>query len=107
LKNGKNITGGSKDEVLWTTLRISYDHLDKDHQNMFLDIACFLVSFNKSTLCRMYWNGNDSCSPMLGLQNLKDTTTTGGYFAIRISSQTTKKKVSKSSLLRTIIPRKL
>jgi len=28
-----------------------------------------------------------------------NTTTTGGYFAIRISSQTTKKKVSKSPLL--------
>ncbi|KAH8972836.1 hypothetical protein BDL97_01G012400 [Sphagnum fallax] len=72
LKNGKNITGGSKDEVLWTTLRISYDHLDTDHQNMFLDIACFLVGFNKSTLRRVYWNGDDSYSPMLILQNLKD-----------------------------------
>jgi hypothetical protein len=72
LKNGKNITGGSKDEVLWTTLQISYDNMDKDHQNMFLDIACFLVGFNKSTLCRVYWNGHDSCSPMLVLQNLKD-----------------------------------
>jgi hypothetical protein len=35
------------------------------------------------------------------------TTTIGGYFAIWISSQTTKKEVSKSPLLRTIIPRKL
>jgi energy-coupling factor transporter ATP-binding protein EcfA2 len=72
LKNGKNIIGGSKDEVLWTTLRISYDYLDKDHQNMFLDIACFLVGYNKSTLCRVYWNGDDSFNPMLGLQNLKN-----------------------------------
>jgi len=43
LKNGKNITWGSKNEMLWTTLRISYDHLDKDHQNMFLDFF-WLVS---------------------------------------------------------------
>jgi hypothetical protein len=35
------------------------------------------------------------------------TTTTGGYFAIQISSQTTKKEISEISLLRTIIPRKL
>ncbi len=39
---------------------------------MFLDIDCFLVGFNKNTLCRVYWNGDDSCSPMLGLKNLKD-----------------------------------
>ncbi len=35
------------------------------------------------------------------------TTTTWGYFAIQISSQTTKKDVSEIPLLRTIIPRKL
>jgi hypothetical protein len=34
------------------------------------------------------------------------TTTTGGYFAIQISSQTTKKDVSEIPLLQTIIPRK-
>jgi len=72
LKNGKNITGSSEDEVLWTTLRISYDHLDKDHRNMFLDIACFLVGFNESTLCRVYWNGDNSRGPKIILQNLKD-----------------------------------
>jgi len=38
---------------------------------------------------------------------LKTTTTTRGYFAIQISSQTTKKDVSEIPLLRTIIPRKL
>jgi hypothetical protein len=39
--------------------------------------------------------------------NPKDTTTTRGYFAIHISSQTTKKEVSESPPLRTIILRKL
>jgi hypothetical protein len=39
---------------------------------MFLDIACFLVGLKQNTICRMYWNGDDSLSPMLILQNLKD-----------------------------------
>jgi hypothetical protein len=43
LKSGRNITGGSDNELLWTTLQISYDHLDKKHQDMFSDIACFFV----------------------------------------------------------------
>jgi hypothetical protein len=72
LKGGRNITGGSDDEMLWKTLRISYDHLIKTHQDMFLDIACFFVGFKKETICRVYWNGNDSSSPMIILQNLKD-----------------------------------
>jgi len=72
LKGGRNITGGSDNEMLWKTLRISYDHLIEEHQNMFLDIACFFISFKKSTLCRVYWNGDYSSSPMLMLQNLKD-----------------------------------
>jgi energy-coupling factor transporter ATP-binding protein EcfA2 len=72
LKGGGNITGGFDNEMLWKTLQISYDHLNKKHQDMFLDIACFFASFNKSTFCRVYWNGDDSLSPMLMLQNLKD-----------------------------------
>jgi hypothetical protein len=72
LKGGRNITGGSDNELLWKTLRISYDHLDKKHQDMFLDIACFFIGLKKSTFCRVYWNGDDSLSPMLILQNLKD-----------------------------------
>jgi energy-coupling factor transporter ATP-binding protein EcfA2 len=72
LKGGRNITGGSDNEMLWKTLRISYDHLDEEYQNMFLDIACFFTSFKKSTICRVYWNADYSSSPMLMLQNLKD-----------------------------------
>jgi hypothetical protein len=72
LKGGQNITGGSDNEMFWQTLQISYDHLYEEHQNMFLDIVCFFVGFKKSTICRVYWNGNDSSSPTLMLQNMKD-----------------------------------
>jgi ABC-type dipeptide/oligopeptide/nickel transport system ATPase subunit len=68
LKGGRNITGGFDNEMLWKTLRISYDHLDKKHQDMFLDIACFFTNFKKSTFCRVY----SKSRPMLMLQNLKD-----------------------------------
>jgi hypothetical protein len=72
LKGGRNITGSFDNETLWKTLRISYDHLIKTHQDMFLDIACFFVGLKKDTFCRVYWNGNDSSSLMVILQNLKD-----------------------------------
>jgi hypothetical protein len=72
LKGGRDITGGSDNEMLWKTLQISYNHLFKKDQNMFLDIACFFIGFKKTTLCRVYWNADDSSSPMLRLQNLKD-----------------------------------
>jgi len=72
LKGGRNITGSFDNEMLWKTLRISYDHLIKTHQDMFLDIACFFIGLKKKTFCRVYWNGDDSLSPMLILQNLKD-----------------------------------
>jgi hypothetical protein len=39
---------------------------------MFSDIACFFVGLRLKTFCRIYWNGHDSSSPMLELQNLKD-----------------------------------
>jgi hypothetical protein len=72
LKGGRSITGGSDSEMFWKTLQISYDHLYEEHQSMFLDLACFFFGFKKSTICRVYWNGNDSSSPTLMLQNLKD-----------------------------------
>jgi hypothetical protein len=72
LKGGRNITGSFDNEMLWKTLRISYDHLIKTHQDMFLDIACFFVGFKKKTFYRVYWNGDDSSSLKLILQNLKD-----------------------------------
>jgi hypothetical protein len=72
LKGGQNIIGGFDNEMFWKTLQISYDHLNIKHQDMFLDIACFFTSFKKITFCRVYWNANDSSSPMLMLQNLKD-----------------------------------
>ncbi|CAK9278102.1 unnamed protein product [Sphagnum jensenii] len=70
LKNGQSLMGGDDNEELWNVLRISYDHLDEQHKNMFLDIACFLGGLKINTICRA-WNG-DYSSPKLGLQNLQD-----------------------------------
>jgi hypothetical protein len=72
LKGGRGITGGFDNEMLWKSLQISYDHLCKKDQDMFLDIACFLADFKKSMFCRVYWNADNSLRPMLTLQNLKD-----------------------------------
>jgi hypothetical protein len=68
LKSGQNFTGDNDNE-LWNKLKISYDYLDKQHQNMFLDIACFLGGLKKSTLCRV-WSG-DYLHPNFELQNLQ------------------------------------
>jgi hypothetical protein len=35
LKGGRNITRGFDNEMFWKTLQISYDHLDKKHEDMF------------------------------------------------------------------------
>jgi len=70
LKIGQSLTGGNGNEELWNILRISYDHLDKQHQNMFLDIACFLGGLKISTICRV-WSG-DYLNPKFELQNLQD-----------------------------------
>jgi hypothetical protein len=43
--------------------------LDKQHQNLFLDIACFLGGLKINTICRV-WSG-DYLYPKFGLQNLQ------------------------------------
>jgi energy-coupling factor transporter ATP-binding protein EcfA2 len=70
LKNGESLTGGKDNEELWSVLRISYDHLDKQHKDMFLDIACFFGGLKISRIYRA-WNG-DYLHPKFGLQNLQD-----------------------------------
>jgi len=44
-------------------LQIFYNDLDDEHQNMFLDIACFLCGVRKNTAIQI-WNGDDK-SPSL------------------------------------------
>jgi hypothetical protein len=69
LKCGQSFTGGNDNENLWSVLKISYVALDKQHQNMFLDIACFLGDLKISTICRA-WSG-DYLDPKFGLQILQ------------------------------------
>jgi energy-coupling factor transporter ATP-binding protein EcfA2 len=69
LKSGQSFTGGNDNEELWSKLKISYDHLDKENQNIFLDIACFLGGLKINTVCRV-WSG-DYLYPMFTLQNLQ------------------------------------
>ncbi len=70
LENGQSLTGGDDNEELWSTLRISYDPLDKEHKNMFLDIACFLGGLKISTIHRT-WSG-DYLHPKFGLKKLQE-----------------------------------
>jgi hypothetical protein len=37
----QNITWDYDNELFWKTLKISYDQLNEEHQDMFLDIAFF------------------------------------------------------------------
>jgi len=69
LKSGQSFTGGNDNEKLWSVLKISYNHLDKQLQNMFLDIACFFSGLKISTICRT-WTGDYEC-PKFELQNLQ------------------------------------
>jgi hypothetical protein len=70
LKKGQSVTGGNDNEKLWSKLKICYEDLDKQHQDMFLDIACFLGGLKINTICRM-WSGDYLC-PKFELKILQD-----------------------------------
>ncbi len=70
LESGQSLTVSNDNEELWSTLRISYDPLDEEHKNMFLDIACFLGGLKISTICRA-WSG-DYLHPKFGLKKLQE-----------------------------------
>jgi nucleoside-triphosphatase THEP1 len=69
LKCGQSFTGGNDNEELWRVLEISYTPLDTQHQNMFLDIACYLGGLKISTICRVC--SGDYLDPKCGLQILQ------------------------------------
>ncbi len=69
LKSGQSLTGGNDNEVLWSVLKISYDALEEQLQNKFLDIACFFRGLKINTICRA-WSG-ENLHPKFELQNLR------------------------------------
>eukprot|EP00253_Pinus_taeda_P019593 PITA_19593 len=53
-----------------STLRISYDALDEEEQQMFLDIACFFIGVKRDTAIRV-WDGSN-WEGLLGLWKLEN-----------------------------------
>eukprot|EP00253_Pinus_taeda_P015666 PITA_15666 len=53
-----------------STLRISYDALDEEEQQIFLDIACFFIGEDRDTATRV-WDGSNS-EGLLGLWKLEN-----------------------------------
>jgi adenylate kinase family enzyme len=68
LSAAEALGGGRENEVLWSKLKISYEDLEEEEKNMFLDIACFFDGYETNTTFRI---GTYRC-PILGLRNLKD-----------------------------------
>jgi len=68
LRNAEALDGG-KDDKLWKSLQISYEDLQHNECNMFLDIACYFCGLNEQMIIQIW---DSQSSPQLGLQNLKD-----------------------------------
>jgi hypothetical protein len=76
LQRGQCLGGSWDNERIWRTLRISYDNLDKEEKNMFLDIACFFCrdvfkEGMQEEKALKIWNCDDSNAD-LALLNLMD-----------------------------------
>ena len=68
MKRGRHLDG---DEGLWSTLRISFDGLENDEKNMFLDLACFYpMGMQKEKALRIF--ANYGASPNHVLEILVD-----------------------------------
>ncbi|XP_042508676.1 disease resistance protein L6-like isoform X1 [Macadamia integrifolia] len=64
----KKLTRIPNDEVQ-KKLRISYDGLNYEEQEMFLDIACFFIGMDKNIACYI-WDGS-GFYPKAGIENLR------------------------------------
>lgn len=76
LRKGKFLSGSQENDRIWRTLRISYDSLNEEEKEIFLDIACFfcrdvLQNGMQKEMALRIWDCNE-VEAELALLNLKD-----------------------------------
>ena len=85
LQSAKPFGGGSKaDDALWGKLLLSYQSLDRDEQQMFLDIACILLG-RRAQYCLPVW-GSLADSTLQNLQN-RSLVSVDGYGRLAVHDQ--------------------
>ena len=76
LRKGKFLSGSQENDRIWRTLRISYDNLNEEEKEIFLDIACFfcrdvLPNGMQEEMALKIWDCNE-VEAELAFLNLKD-----------------------------------
>jgi hypothetical protein len=85
MKRGRQLDG---DDGLWSTLRISFDGLENDEKNMFLDLACFYpMGMRKEKALHIFTNYGASPNHVLEILVDKSLVTIGSEGNLEMHDQ--------------------